>query len=111
MRHKRSSMPAYTTWALRCSTRLIAESQKSVTPYIWYFCILQQAWLLWHLNDTVTASGGILTVEQKAKLDEARALVGRTQLPSRCKVCMHCHCCTMESHMLLCFMPLQCKVV
>ena len=104
-------MAVYTKWALHCSTRLIAESQKSVTPYIWYFCILQQAWLLWHLNDTVTASGGILTVEQKAKLGEERALVGRTPLPLCCNVCMQGHCCTMELHMFLCFMPLQCKAV
>ena len=83
-------MAAYTTWALHCSTRLIAESQKSVTPYIWYFCILEQAWLSWHLNDIVTASGGNLAVEQKAKLDEAMALVGRTQLPLCCNVCLQC---------------------
>ena len=79
-------MPAYTLWALHWSTRLIAESQTSVTPYIWYFCIFQQAWLLWHLNDIVIASGGIRTEEQKRKLDDARARVVRAKLPLCCNV-------------------------
>ena len=73
--------------------------------YILYFCTLHQAWLLMHLKDIGNASGGSITVEQKAKLDLAMALVNRTELPLCCKVCMQSHCCSMELHMFLCLMP------
>ena len=79
--------------------------------YIWYLRSLHQAWLTWHLEDIASASGGALTVEQKGKLDLAMALVARTQVPLCCNVCMHSHCCTMELHMVLCRMPLQCKAL
>ena len=65
---------------------------------MWYLCILHQAWLMWHLEDIASASGGTLTVEQKGKLDLAMALVASTQVPLCCNVCMHSHCCTMELH-------------
>ena len=58
-----------------------------------------------HLKDIATASGGSITVEQKAKLDLAMALVNRTELPLCCKVCMQSHCFSMELHMVLCLMP------
>ena len=44
----------------------------------------------------------ILTLEQKRKLDEAMALVDKTQLPLCCNVCLQCHCCTLELHMFIC---------
>ena len=43
---------------------------------------------MWHLGDIVTGSGGMVPVEQKAKLDEAMALVGKTQVLLCCNVCM-----------------------
>ena len=73
---------------------------------MWCFCILHQEWLLWRLNDIATGSRGVLPVEQKAKLYEAMALVGRTQVPLCCNVCMHKQGCTME---FICLMPLQRK--
>ena len=66
---------------------------------IWYFCILHQEWLLWWFRDIARELGSVLTLEQKRKLDEAMVLVGRTQLPFCCNVCLHGHCCTMASHM------------
>ena len=58
-----------------------------------------------HLKDIASASGGSITVEQKAKLDLAMALVNRTELPLCCKVCVQSHCFSMELHMFLCLMP------
>ena len=73
--------------------------------------MLEQAWLSWHLNDIVTASGGSLAVEQKAKLGEAMALVGRAQLPLCCNGCLQCHCGAIELDIFVCLMPLQCQAV
>ena len=64
-----------------------------------------------HLNDIATDSGGSITVEQKAKLDLAMALVNRTELPLCCKVCMQSLCGSMELHMFVRRMPLQRKAV
>ena len=64
---------------------------------------------MFELKDIATARGEMLTEDQRMKLNEADANVSRTQLPLRGNVWLHCHCCTMELHMSLCFMPLQCK--
>ena len=74
--------------------------------YTWYCCILHQVKLM---KDVTTARGEMLPVDQRRKLGEADANVSRAQLPLRCKVWLRCHCCTMELHMSLCFMPLQRK--
>ena len=113
MQHDRDKVGERRNYTYLCEPKraiippIPAERQAKSDVAIWYFCILEQTWLLWHLNDIVTASGGNLAVEQKAKLDEAMALVGRTQLPLCCNVCLQCHCCTIELDIFVCLMPLQ----
>ena len=48
--------------------------------YICYFCVLHQELLKMHLTDIARDPGHTLTLEQKRAVDEARALVDRTQL-------------------------------
>ena len=54
------------------------------------------------LNNIAKDPYEILTRGQKRKLDEAMALVDRTELPLCCNVCLQCHCCSITFHMFIC---------
>ena len=46
---------------------------------------------MWCIKDIAKDPFQTLTLQQKRKLDEAMALVDRTQLPLCCNVCLQCH--------------------
>ena len=77
--------------------------------YIGYLCILHQVDIVYQLRDIANARGAMLPMEHHRKIEETEANVNRSGVPLRCNVWLHCHCCSMELHMFVCFMPLQCK--
>ena len=59
--------------------------------YICYVCVLHQEHLRLHLTDIARDPGHTLTLEQERAVDEAKALVDRTQLQCLFAVSLLCH--------------------